>query len=91
MPAFNIKGHTPSQIADVTRVHRADHRAVWIELAQYVGELMKDHAALLLADEEWQVSVADNQGHILYQVGINVFKSPIAEERQHAGMPSNDR
>lgn len=91
MPLFNINLRTPSHIADTLTVERADHHALRIEVARFVGELLKDHAELLWSDEQWQVDVSDTCGLILYVVDVSVAQSPATDPRQRAGMPTNDR
>lgn len=45
-----------------------------LDLAQFVGELLKDHAELIWVDKDWQVDVTDASGLILYVMHIRQLK-----------------
>jgi hypothetical protein len=49
-----------------------------LELARFVGELLKDHAELIWEDKDWQVDVTDANGLILYVLHLSAMKSPAA-------------
>lgn len=76
MPSYNINIRTQSHIADTLTVDSTDHTSLRIELARFVGELLKDHAELIWADEEWQIDVSDASGLILYVLNIAAMKAP---------------
>ena len=52
------------------QVDRDDLTALRIELARFVGELLKDHAEQIWVDEEWRIDVTDQAGLILYVMEI---------------------
>jgi hypothetical protein len=56
-------------------VERDDLTALRIELARFVGELLKDHAEQVWADEDWRVDVTDERGLILYVMEIQASDS----------------
>jgi hypothetical protein len=66
MPVYNINVRTASHIADTHPVDKANLTEVRVEMARFVGELLKDHADLIWKDQEWQVDVSDASGLILY-------------------------
>lgn len=91
MPTYNINVRTASHIAETLVVDRPDDGALRIEMARFVGQLLIDHAALLWADEQWQINVSDTRGLILYVVDVGVFQSSAGDPRPRAGMPTNDQ
>jgi hypothetical protein len=52
-----------------------DLMALRIEMARFVGELLRDHAELIWADEDWQVDVTDGAGLILYVIHVSAMKT----------------
>jgi hypothetical protein len=76
MPKYHINIRTESHIATTVDVERDDHTALRIELARFVGELLKDHAELIWTDEDWQIDVSDDDGLILYVMHISAMKTP---------------
>jgi hypothetical protein len=76
MPAYNINIRTASHIADTVKVEKDDLTALRLEMAKFVGELLKDHAGILWEDKDWQIDVSDESGLILYV--INVIASETA-------------
>jgi hypothetical protein len=76
MSRYHINVRTDSHIAGTVTVEHGDLTGLRVEMARYVGELLKDHAALLWADEEWQVDVTDEAGLILYVLHISAMKTP---------------
>jgi hypothetical protein len=47
-----------------------------LELARFVGELLKDHAEFIWANQDWQVDITDASGLILYVVHISALETP---------------
>jgi hypothetical protein len=66
MPIYNINIRTESHIANTLQVNKESLTELRLELARFVGELLKDHAELIWADEDWQIDVTDGEGLILY-------------------------
>ncbi|WP_217430837.1 DUF6894 family protein [Sphingomonas bacterium] len=73
---YNINIRTESHIADTLRVDKDDLTELRIELARFVGELLKDHADLIWEDQNWQIDVTDDAGLILYVVKICAVETP---------------
>jgi hypothetical protein len=48
-------------------------------MAKFVGKLLKDHAELIWADEDWQIDVTDDAGLILYVMHISAMKTPATQ------------
>lgn len=71
MPHYNINLRTASSIADSWPVERDDLTALRVELARFVGEMLKDHAHQIWADEDWRVDVTDEKGLILYVMHVS--------------------
>jgi hypothetical protein len=75
MPAYNINVRTASHIADTLRVDGTSLPELRIEMAKFVGELLKDHAALIWEDQEWQVDVTEDAGLILYVLHVSAAET----------------
>ena len=76
MPRFHIELRSTSHVATTLKIERDDLAALRIEVAQFVGELLKDHAGQIWKDEDWQVEATDEKGLILFT--LNVFASDAA-------------
>jgi hypothetical protein len=57
------------------QIERDDLTAVRVELATFVGELLKDHAEEIWVDEDCRVDVTDQTGLILYSIQISATDS----------------
>lgn len=75
MPSYNINIRTESHIAATQPVAKDDLTALRVEMAQFVGELLKDHAALIWEDQDWQIDVTDESGLILYVIHISAAET----------------
>jgi hypothetical protein len=75
MPAYRINIRTESHIADSVDVETENLTDLRLELARFVGELLKDHAELIWADQDWQVDVTDSAGLILYVLHISAAET----------------
>ena len=76
MPRFHIELRSTSHVASTVEIDRDDLESVRIEVATFVGELLKDHAGQIWKDEDWQVEATDENGLILFT--MNVFASDTA-------------
>jgi hypothetical protein len=47
-------------------------------MARFVGKLLKDHADLIWADQDWQVNVTNDEGLILYVLRISANETSAA-------------
>jgi hypothetical protein len=72
---YHINVRTESHIATSVDVEMADLTALRLEMARFVGELLKDHADLIWTDETWQVDVTDEAGLILYVISVDAMKT----------------
>jgi hypothetical protein len=81
---YNINVRTESHIAATTEVQEDNLKGLRVEMARYVGELLKDHADLIWADEEWQVDVTDEAGLILYVIHVSAMKTSATKDRPSA-------
>jgi hypothetical protein len=68
MPLYHINIRTESHIASTVDVERENLTGLRLEMASFVGELLKDHAELIWVDEEWQIDVTNDEGLILYRM-----------------------
>jgi len=75
MLKFNVNVRTKSHVAQTVHIEADDHTALRVEMAKFVGELLKDHADLIWADEDWQIDVTDDAGLILYVMHVVAIKT----------------
>jgi hypothetical protein len=75
MPTYNLNVRTTSHIADTTTVKRSNLNELRLEMARFVGELLKDHAELIWKDQDWQVDVTDEAGLILYVLHVSASET----------------
>jgi hypothetical protein len=76
MPLFKIQLRTAARVWDTLTINRDDHTQVRVELASFVGEMLKDHANQIWQDQDWRVDVTDEAGLILYAMQIWATDSP---------------
>jgi hypothetical protein len=72
MARYNIELRTDTHMAETIVVEREDIAELRIEMARFVGELLRDHAAQLWLDQDWRVDVTDARGLILFVMHISV-------------------
>lgn len=75
MAHFNIELRSADRVWETLEVERDDVAALRIEMARFVGQLLRDHAAQVWADQEWRVDVTDEAGLILYVMRISATDS----------------
>jgi hypothetical protein len=73
---FNIELRTRTHVKETLALERNDLRSLRVEVASFVGELLRDHAEQIWTDEDWQVEATDEHGLILFT--ISVFASDTA-------------
>jgi len=76
MPNYNIELRTADRVWETLAVERDDHEGLRVEMARFVGEMLKDHAQKIWLDQDWRVDVTDETGLILYV--INIFATDSA-------------
>jgi hypothetical protein len=76
MPIYHINVRTESHIADTLDVEKESLTDLRIEMARFVGELLKDHADLIWIDQDWQIDVTNDDGLILYVIQISASETP---------------
>jgi hypothetical protein len=72
MARYNIELRTDTHMAETIVVEREDIAELRIEMARFVGELLRDHAAQLWLDQDWRVDVTDDRRLILFVMHISV-------------------
>jgi hypothetical protein len=86
MAVYHINVRTESHIADKLSVEKDSRKAIRVELARFVGELLKDHADQIWVDESWQIDVTDDAGLILYVMSIDAAKTPATMAEDTSGL-----
>ena len=71
MAKYRLQLRTESAVANAVEIDRDDLTQLRIELARFVGELLKDHAGQIWVDEDWRVDVTDEAGLILFVIQIS--------------------
>ena len=71
MAKYNIELRTQDRVWDTFSFEKDDIRALRIEMAQFVGTLLKDHAEQVWEDQDWRVDVTDERGLILFVMHIS--------------------
>jgi hypothetical protein len=82
MAQYNIELRTESHVAETLKVEMEDLTALRIEVARFVGEMLKDHAGQVWADQDWRVDVTDDKGLILYIMQIQAMCPPVTKNLQ---------
>lgn len=75
MAIYNINIRTDSHIADSLEVEMADQTALRIEVARFVGEMLRDEADLIWEDKDWRIDVTDAEGKIIYVLHISAAEA----------------
>ena len=75
MPRYHIELRTQDRVWETITVDKDDHTDLRIEVATFVGELLKEHAAQIWVDEDWRVDVTDDSGLILFVMRLFVTDS----------------
>jgi hypothetical protein len=70
MANYHIELRTHERVWDTVDITSADLEALRIEVARFVGELLRDHAMQIWADKDWRIDVTDEDGLILYAMSI---------------------
>ena len=72
MAKYNLEIRTQSRVWETLGIESEDHTAVRIEVARFVGELLKDHARQIWVYEDCRVDVTDETGLILFVMHLFV-------------------
>lgn len=75
VPQFHLELRTADQVWETLAVEKSDIEGLRIEMARFVGELLKDHAGKIWADRDWRVDVTDEAGLILYVMHISATET----------------
>jgi hypothetical protein len=75
MAMYHINVRTESHIASTVDFERGSLNELRLEMAQFVGELLKDHAEQIWVDEDWQVDVTNDDGLILYVINVSASEA----------------
>jgi len=73
---FHFQVRTPTHVLLTEAADLPDLEDARVEAARRVGELLREHAALLWVDNDWQMDVTDDAGLILFVIYITAMKSP---------------
>jgi hypothetical protein len=79
MAKFNIELRTESHVSETLVVEMDDLTALRVEVARFVGEMLREHANEIWADEDWRIDVTDHNGLILYIMQIQAMCAPVTK------------
>lgn len=85
MSKYNIELRTEKRVSETLQVESADLTELRIEVANFVGDLLKEHAGKIWVDEDWRVDVTDESGLILYVMQISAIQAPAVRTPQLSG------
>ena len=71
MAIYHIELRTANRVWETVNVERDSLLELRIEMARFVGQLLKDHAEEIWADRDWRVDVTDSTGLILYVMHLS--------------------
>jgi hypothetical protein len=75
MTTYFINLRTESHIAIAAEVEMESLTELRVEVASFVGQVLKDHAEQVWVDQDWKVEATDARGLILYSMYITALKS----------------
>ena len=78
MPHYNIELRNSERVWKTLEVERPDTAALRVEVARFVGSLLKDHADQIWADQDWRVDATDDSGLILFILHVFATNSAAA-------------
>ncbi|HWH16744.1 MAG TPA: hypothetical protein VNT77_00170 [Allosphingosinicella sp.] len=83
MAHYNIELKNQDRVWETLSLESTDLRALRIEMAKFVGELLKDHADQVWADQDWRVDVTDETGLILFVMHISATDTAATMPLRH--------
>ena len=83
MARYNIELRTITHVRETLVVEKDDLTALRVEVARFVGELLRDHAAQIWKDEDWQVETTDENGLILFTMSIFASDTAATMPKRH--------
>ena len=78
MALFNIELRTENRVWDTIEVESENHTGLRVEVARFVGDLLKEHANQIWTDEDWRVDVTGEGGIILYVMHVSAVQAAAA-------------
>ena len=82
MARYNIELRTESHVSETLSVDMEDLTALRVQVATFVGEMLRDHAGQIWVDEDWRIDVTDDKGLILYVMQIQAMRAAATEHTQ---------
>ena len=83
MAQYNMEVRTRGRVLETVASETEDLTSMRVEIARFVGQLLKDHAELVWADEDWRVDATDDTGLILYSIHLFATDSAATMYRKH--------
>jgi hypothetical protein len=70
MVRYQIELRSETHVRETLELERDDLTALRVKVAQFVKELLKDHAAEIWLDQDWRVDATDENGLILFTMSV---------------------
>ncbi len=83
MARYNIELRNITHVRETLAVEADDLTALRVEVARFVGELLKEHATQIWSDQDWQVEATDENGLILFTMSIFASDTAATMPRRH--------
>ena len=90
MPRFHFQVRTDTHVLLAEAADLPGTTEARVEASRRVGELLRDHAAAIWADEEWRMDVTDHAGLILFVIQVSAMKSPAMNSSDPEHHPATD-
>ena len=70
MALYNIELRTDTRVWEALEVESGTVSALRVEMAKFVGDLLRDHAEQIWADQSWRIDVTDSTGLIMFVMHV---------------------
>jgi hypothetical protein len=87
MAHYHIELRAADQVWETLDIERDDLDALRLEIARFVGELLKEHAQQIWRDRDWRIDVTSEDGMILYVLHLFATESPAMGAPQRPSGP----
>jgi hypothetical protein len=81
MSKFYFAVRTDTHVLHADSVELQGTEEARVEAAKRVGDLLREHAAELWADEDWQMDVTNKAGLILFVINVSAHRTSATMDR----------
>jgi hypothetical protein len=80
---YNIELRNVTHVQETLVVEAEDLTALRHQVALFVGDLLKEHAAQVWQDQDWQIEATDEEGLILFTMSVFASDTAATMPRRH--------